>query len=71
MDRQKRKAAEQEKATQLHVINEMSSDSLSEEEESRDAMAPNLNDLEQLVAIGPDIEEHFSSEKSPLEISEE
>ena len=43
------------------MISEASSDSYSpseeEGEESRDALAPNLNDLEQLVAIGPDVEE--------------
>ena len=71
IERQKKKEIEQEKATQLHVINEMSSDSDFEELGDNSRHEPNLNDLEQLVAMGPDIEEKFSSEASALEISED
>lgn len=49
IERQKKKEVEQENLTELHVINELSS----EEAEPADESKGGLNDLEQLVAIGP------------------
>lgn len=71
IERQKKKEIEQDAATQLHVINEMSSDSDLEEPVDHSRHEPHLNDLEQLVALGPDIDDKFSSERSALEISED
>jgi len=50
LERQKTRELEQEKLTQLQVINEISSS----DDEINDSRQPVLNDLEQLVAIGPE-----------------
>ena len=65
IQRQKTKEIEQAKATQLHSINELSSGSEeSESEHDRSKVAP-VNDLEQLVNIGPVGSADSESEDSP------
>jgi len=53
LEKQQRKEKEQESLTQLQVINELSSSDASDNDDVNDSRQPVLNDLEQLVAIGP------------------
>lgn len=76
LEKQQKKEKEQEKLTQLQVINELSSSDASDSDDMDDSRQPVLNDLEQLVAIGPDVvapETEGEEESSPSdeEVAEE